>query len=270
MKDAEVQPFLRDSLLDDDVYSKLLQFFMDKTIEESRQADDEPKFVKWYALVLNTLIKSNSSLIDAFQESPIEKLFLRSLLLGFVKADPFGLVIHQFGLDAENEVRTYRSYHREFKEFIGWWEKQNKPWTDIERYLDSERDKGRMSTEERDYLRHLTFRYYYLQLSDSIHLTLQPRFPKIRIHGRGIRPDLFFWSAVAEEFGLIVECDGFAHHSSKASFETDRRRDRSLLLKGFRTLRFSGTEIYKAPATATSEILQLLWQEKERCMDRNT
>lgn len=53
---------------------------------------------------------------------------------------------------------TFRTYYGRFKEFIAWLESRKKPLSEIETSLDSEVDAGRMEDQERDYLRHLTFR----------------------------------------------------------------------------------------------------------------
>ncbi|MCK7547910.1 endonuclease domain-containing protein [Marinobacter koreensis] len=255
------QSEVKNVLLDDDAFVELLDAFEQRSISEECDGED-PGFSSWYRMALDTHIKNNSTVIDAFQESPIEKIFLRSLLLGFVKADPFGLVIHQFGRDALQEVEYFREYYGRFKEFIAWWERRQKPFSEIEAYLDSELIAGRMEAQERNYLRHLTFRYYYLMMDHSVHLTIQPNFPNVQVDGRGIRPDLYFWSPERSEFGLIVECDGFQFHSSPGAFSKDRKRDRVLAIRGLRTLRFSGSEITNTPVDATRDILELLWKEQ--------
>ncbi len=42
---------------------------------------------------------------------------------------------------------------------------------------------------------------------------------------------------------LVVELDGYAYHSDRASFEADRRRDRELQARGFVVLRFTYREV---------------------------
>jgi very-short-patch-repair endonuclease len=48
--------------------------------------------------------------------------------------------------------------------------------------------------------------------------------------------------------GLIIEIDSWAYHRSRASFESDRARDRELTLRGFRVLRFVDREVMGRPA----------------------
>lgn len=54
---------------------------------------------------------------------------------------------------------------------------------------------------------------------------------------------------------LIVEIDSWAYHRSRASFETDRARDRDLTLRGFQVLRYVDREVARNPA-ATAASLQ--------------
>ncbi len=57
---------------------------------------------------------------------------------------------------------------------------------------------------------------------------------------------------------LVVECDGYAHHSSLAAFSEDRRRDRALHLAGYATLRFPSDEAARAPDDVLRCVLDLL------------
>jgi very-short-patch-repair endonuclease len=46
---------------------------------------------------------------------------------------------------------------------------------------------------------------------------------------------------------LIVEVDGYAFHSSRRSFERDRRRDVELVTAGYRVLHFTRRQITDEP-----------------------
>lgn len=48
---------------------------------------------------------------------------------------------------------------------------------------------------------------------------------------------------------VVVECDGFAYHSSREAFAVDRQRDRLLQTQGFVALRFPADEVLRDPAT---------------------
>lgn len=63
------------------------------------------------------------------------------------------------------------------------------------------------------------------------------------IPGRRYRADVAIPKA-----RLIVECDGWEHHGKfKADFMRDRKRDRDLLLAGWKVLRFTAGEIRRSP-----------------------
>jgi very-short-patch-repair endonuclease len=57
-----------------------------------------------------------------------------------------------------------------------------------------------------------------------------------QLHGHEVD---FLW----HEQRLIVEVDGYAFHSSRSSFERDRRRDRDLQAAGYRVLRITWLEL---------------------------
>ena len=54
---------------------------------------------------------------------------------------------------------------------------------------------------------------------------------------------------------LVVEVDGFAHHSSKEDFEVDRRRDAELSRLGYRVLRFSYHQVVNDWAAVEAAVL---------------
>ncbi|GAC34942.1 endonuclease domain-containing protein [Paraglaciecola polaris] len=256
--DNAAQASVREYILDDEQFPALLDHFLRNQAEESMNDEEDPIIRGVYPMAINTITKINSDMIDSFQESPIEKIFLRSLILGIVKNDPLFMVIHQLGNDAEYDLENYRKNYNSFCELLEFWESNKSSDMTIDAYLDMELDKGKMSIEERKYIGILTFRYHLLDMHESIHLTLQPKFSSIMIDGKSIRPDLYFWHPSRKDFGLIVECDGFEYHSSKEMFSKDRKRDRALHSKGYKVLRFSGQEIYNTPVSVAEEILDTL------------
>ncbi|WP_051275032.1 type IV toxin-antitoxin system AbiEi family antitoxin domain-containing protein [Cellulomonas sp. URHD0024] len=46
---------------------------------------------------------------------------------------------------------------------------------------------------------------------------------------------------------VVVELDGFAHHSGRREFAEDRRRDRELTLQGYIVLRFTARDVLRDP-----------------------
>lgn len=260
MMDEQLKNELREILLDKEKFSSLSKAFIEKAVEDEKRED--PEFAKWYSMALETVTTINTNYVFELCESPIEKMFINSLLLGFLKADSLGIIIHPTYQDTDTELVEFRTHFKNFLSFLKWYDGKFKSWTGIEEYLDGEVKAGKMDNAERDYLRQLTFRYHYLRMMNSYHLTLQAKFPGITIDGKSIRPDLYFWLPSDEKIRIIVECDGFEHHSNKNSFISDRKRDRALQSKGFQVLRFSGSEIYNNPAKVTSDILEYLWNIK--------
>jgi very-short-patch-repair endonuclease len=72
-----------------------------------------------------------------------------------------------------------------------------------------------------------------------------------RLAGREVD---FLW----RDAGLVVEVDGYVFHSSRASFERDRRRDAELQAQGFRVLRVTWRQIVEEPHAVVARIAQAL------------
>ncbi len=227
--------------------------------DHADEPSDDEDFDKFYRMALETVIRQNTDYVFSHSESPIETIFLNSLILGFIKCDSLGLIIHPTFKDTENEIMEFRKTYSNFQKFIAWCDERFSSFTEIESYLDDELKAGKMEKEEREHFRQLLFRYYLLPLHDSYHMTLQPKFPNIKIDGKSIRPDIFFWIPTKPEIKVIVECDGFDYHSDKNKFASDRKRDRALQSRGYQVLRYSGTEIYNNPAGVTADLAQHLW-----------
>jgi very-short-patch-repair endonuclease len=46
---------------------------------------------------------------------------------------------------------------------------------------------------------------------------------------------------------LVIELDGYEHHSSRGAFQTDRRRQNALLAAGYRVARFTWDDVWQRP-----------------------
>lgn len=57
---------------------------------------------------------------------------------------------------------------------------------------------------------------------------------------------------------LIVEIDGFAHHSSREAFERDRARQNDLVLAGWTVLRFTSALLRDQPTSVAAAVAQAL------------
>ena len=63
---------------------------------------------------------------------------------------------------------------------------------------------------------------------------------------------------------LIVELDGFAAHGTRAAFERDRARDRSLQAAGWRVVRVTWRQLREAPRQLVRELEALLGRSRSR------
>jgi very-short-patch-repair endonuclease len=82
----------------------------------------------------------------------------------------------------------------------------------------------------------------------------RPRFnADLSIRGRFIRPD-----AVWREAKLIAELDGRATHGTEQAFESDRHRDRQLLVEGWRVTRITWRQLRDEPAEVVADLRTLL------------
>jgi very-short-patch-repair endonuclease len=77
--------------------------------------------------------------------------------------------------------------------------------------------------------------------------------PETDVWVAGYRVD-FLWRRQK----LVVEIDGFAFHSSRESFEADRRRDAALMAAGLRVLRFTWRQLTQESETTLVRLVQAL------------
>ncbi|MGI8460995.1 MAG: DUF559 domain-containing protein [Solirubrobacterales bacterium] len=73
--------------------------------------------------------------------------------------------------------------------------------------------------------------------------------PEVNVHVGPYRVD-FLWRAER----VVVEVDGFAFHSSRGSFESDRARDRELQRRGYVVLRFTYREVNEEPDAVAASL----------------
>ncbi|MEJ2187121.1 MAG: DUF559 domain-containing protein [Gemmatimonadota bacterium] len=71
----------------------------------------------------------------------------------------------------------------------------------------------------------------------------------------GYEVDFFFRGA-----GVVLEVDGFVYHSSRASFEADRRRDMAMEAEGYRVIRVTWRQIRKERDAVLARLAQALAQ----------
>jgi hypothetical protein len=248
-------------------FLKLAHSFVDKAIERiDPEEPDGARFKEYYRAALQAVTEENAAEIAAAAQSPIEKMFLNSLLLSFIKNDGLGLLVHPTYNDSVAEIANFRKNLVKWREFFLWF-REKRPANSIEEFLDSEVRRGAMCAEERRASIRYIFRYGYIPMDGSYHMSIQPPFPNVRVNGKPIRPDIYFWIPNKPQINIVVECDGFHYHSDKETFITDRQRDRALKALGYDVLRFSGSEIFKDLVHAPYELATYLW---ERARDEPT
>jgi len=250
---------LREILKDRRRFMELARFFVEKSSQLHATEAGDSQFGEYLKVGLDLLLEENLNLVFEIIDSPIETIFINSLLLTFIKADPLNIVVQHSVKNAPNQIEAFTERRTLFKEFISWYKNENGNLVGIEEYLNKELAHGNMKIGEHKYLRrHLVF-YEYLRLENSFHMILQPGIPDIRVEGKSIRPDMLFWVPSDESVKIIIECDGFQYHREKVVFIRDRKRDRALKAKGYEVLRYSGTEIYGDPIAASADLAEYLW-----------
>ena len=252
---------LGETIKDDDQFRLLANFFVSKASEEEN--GDDSHFIEFYKTALGAVTNETVETIIQHSESPIERMFLGSLLLGSIKYFPYGIVVHQTQNDTHRELEDFRSYLVNFFNFTDWYKKNNGSYSGVDDYLDTQVSSGKMDPSECIHIKYLMFRYRYLPLRDHWHMTLQPKFPDVIVNGKSIRPDILLWIPSKPSKKILVECDGYQFHKEKKLFINDRARDRKTSSLGYTTLRFSGTEIYKNISGVATELLNYLEPEAD-------
>ena len=79
----------------------------------------------------------------------------------------------------------------------------------------------------------------------------------LELGGRSLQLD-FYWPAQA----LVAELDGYATHGTRAAFERDRRRDRSLAVAGLRVVRVTWRQLHRERAQLEADLRKLLCRRR--------
>jgi hypothetical protein len=256
---------LREVLQSQPRFAELARAFIEKSAQLHSAKTGDPLFGQYLKRGLNLLLEENLRFVFELTESPIETIFINSLLLAFIKNDPLDLVIQHSVRNAPRQIEGFRERRARFKEFVSWYKAKYSSLEGVEEYLNAELARGKMEPAEHGYLRRHLVLYEYLALENRFHLVIQPGIPDIRVEEKTVRPDMLIWIPADESVKIIVECDGFQHHSDKVVFIHDRKRDRALKAKGYEVLRYSGTEIYNDPVSASVDLAEYLWS-----MERGT
>jgi hypothetical protein len=259
---------LRDRLKSKNKFLPLLEHFIKNAIKESReqltQTEDSWMFQEFYELFMSEYPKINVNKVFKHCQSPIEKIFINSLILLFLRKGLMGLHITEPFKDAELEIKNYRKAHKnimsltkQYIEMTG-----DEEMNDFEKFFQKHIDAGQYSYDDFhifEYHRTIVENFTW----DAYHLTLQAGFPQFKIDEKSARVDILIWSPGNENVNLIVECDGFQFHNTKEIFASDRRRDRLFQSKGYQVVRFSGTEIFNDPVGVSVELFEFIQNQYE-------
>jgi very-short-patch-repair endonuclease len=259
---------LRIMLLDDRAFERLLDRFLRKAVAERSPQDAD--LGRIYKNSLRTTARENALHIAKAARSSLERTFVRSVVLACLWNDGLGLVSYPTGADAPSEIAQFRKTLSRFAELRGR-HRRTVSKTDFSVFLDQEAAAGRIGWEERRTIAPLVAKYRFRRLDTRFHMTMQARFPQIKANNRPVVADIYFWVPMRPDINIIVECDGFAFHSSEEKFTSDRRRDRMFTARGFDVMRFSGLEVSDDPVKVAQELVAYLEQRagNSRTLDQS-
>jgi hypothetical protein len=192
-------------------------------------------------------------------ESPIERVFLNSLILMCVRNRMPCFHFTPPAEDVLSYMQNYRDFHlaiikhiQSYKDATG-----DDDLVNFEKAVQVRMEQGIYSQEqvEEIYMHNSIIKNFEW---NSYKITIQAGFPNLKLNGKSLRTDLFIWVPGDDAVKIIIECDGYAYHSSKESFQNDRQRDRLFQMNGYKVIRFSGAEINRDPVKVSSELLDLL------------
>jgi very-short-patch-repair endonuclease len=253
--------FIRESLLDRAVMHATVNRFIEEKMkaEDSNEIDeDEEKYLNILRFAMETFYPSAVENIFNHSESPIETIFLNSVLLSFLYHDPLGLIVWEPCPNMPEAIREHRERLRSLLDRENEIRARMNGKTGVVEYMKYLVDEGLIHEESYAQYKNEFICMHVLDYYHAFILVMQAGFPDIRVNGKSVRTDLFVYVPADTDFNMVVECDGFQYHSTKEKFIDDRQRDRLLKANGFDVLRFSGSEIYKDPAKAGIELYQYL------------
>ena len=252
---------LRHKLEHDRRFLELVVAYIDQAVGAIESTDAD--FKQFRRKSMELIPGETARAIAEIAQSPIERTFIRSLVLSFLQDDGLGLLVHPTFKGTPAEVADFRWALSDFQSIKPLF-RDYKPKDGLSRLLDNELTSGRMQLEEWRYFASLISKYHCAPLDGSYHMTLQPCFPDIKIAGTPVRADLYFWIPKHPDINIIVECDGFEFHSTKEKFKSDRQRDRAFKARGYDVMRFSGSEIWTDPLSVSNELATYLWERANR------
>jgi very-short-patch-repair endonuclease len=226
---------------------------------ESTAADtgEHAEVSKLYHDFITRLAKKNILLVHKHAESPIERIYLCALALGFLMNDPLAAHFTPPLNDGFRSIEMFRNNHRARIGLKKSFEDQSGD-TSLKGFLAALRRASPSMESEIESLEAKFLVYDMFHLDKAYHFVPQARFPEIKVEGKSVRLDLLAFIPADPTFYLSIECDGYKYHSSRERFVNDRKRDRILQKYGISVMRFSGTEIWTDPVGVAAETFERL------------
>lgn len=248
---------LRGHLEDRHRFGSFVAAYIDHLVDVEGHGDEAA--ARYRRTALKLVAGETTRAIDEVAESPIERLFLRALVMVFLSGDGLGLLVHRCAGDVTTAIDSFRRGRIEQNKVAAVFTEYQPP-SRLVQLLNNELADGRLPHDEWLGLSLMAAMDGGEPLDNCYVVTLQPFFSDVTVDGRGTRPDMLFWVPSRPEIKVIVECDGFQTHAPKEKFISDRKRDRALMARGYQVLRFSGTEINQDPLATANELARLLWR----------
>lgn len=242
----------------------LLKKFIHRSIEEQYLLDDNNdnssiSYRKFYEKFVDSVFTANAENVFTYCQSPIERMFLNSFMLLFLKNRMPCLFVTHPHKDTELDINNYRDHYKDMDDFIDSYRRvtNDNNLVHFEERLTEKQRKGEFTEEQiQDILSYCFIRKTFE--FNSYHITPQAAFPNLRIDNKSIRVDFYIWVPNDPSVKIVVECDGFEFHKTKSSFINDKQRDRLFQLNGYRVIRYSGSEIYNDPVEVSSNLFDLI------------
>lgn len=253
----------REHMRDSAKMREVIEAFIQKAMEEHREeaGDDVHEGVlRIFEHWIRQCGERAAEVIEAHARSPIEKLFFNAFLLGLIKNDGMNFQFHGVFNNAPEDLDRFAAHYESIRDSFELYQRET---GDVEgkefpQVVDRVVAAGEMTREQgNDLVTGVTF-MYRMNMWNAMHFALQPKFPGFGLRGRALTADLLMWIPGKPSVRIIVECDGFIYHSDREAFVADRRRDRMFQQRGYRVLRFSGTEIYADPIGMSAELFDAL------------
>ncbi len=262
--DAHYGPELGVALADAEQGRQAIRAFSERAIqEESDRSELGSEFSQYFSALVRQASETASNVIYRHARSPIERIFLGTLVLSFLRSDPTAFLFTPPCSDAPVSILAAKEDHQRVLNWVRAFDSDKRrpqDWT-LPMWLSQlEREAGepipnRARLEAEAVLTQLGY-------FKSFHFTPQAAFPDLRIDARSCRVDLLVWLPGSKGHGLVVECDGYEFHRTKTSFIRDRKRDRRFLELGYTVVRYSGTEIVNHPVETSYDLYELLLKRK--------